>query len=105
MRLGTHMRAARSAKGLTVAASSQVTGISMRRLADIEEGDRLPTGNELGTFAAIHSLDSPSVFLWGCHELLERLMARSSAAAWTPDEDLFELWDYMVAYLAQRDRI
>lgn len=105
MRLGTHMRAARSAKGLTVAASSQVTGIPLERLADIEEGDRLPTGDELGRFAAIHGLDSPSVFLWGCHELLERLMGRSSAPASTHDEDLFDLWDQMVTYLAERDRI
>ena len=63
MRLGTHMRAARSAKGLTVAASSQVTGIPLERLADIEEGDRLPTGDELGRFAATGLLNTePDLF-------------------------------------------
>lgn len=99
------MRAARSAKGLTVAASSQITGIPMSRLADIEEGDRMPSGAELGRFASIHGLDSPSVFLWACNELLERLMAHGSAAASTEDEDLFQLWDDMVAFMLERDRI
>lgn len=36
---------------------------------------------------------------------MERLLAVGSAGSSTQDEDLFELWDEMVAFLGQRDRI
>jgi transcriptional regulator with XRE-family HTH domain len=105
MRLGTHIRAARSAKGLSVAASSLISGLSHRRLAAIEEGDRLPTGDELATLTITNGLDSQTVFLWACNELMERLFIIGRDGAPIPDEDLFFLWDSMVAFLAQRGRI
>ena len=105
MRLGTHVRAARTAKGLTVAASSLISGLSLRRLADIEEGDCLPSGDDLAALTITHVLDSQSVFLWACHELMERMLAAGTEGATTYDEDLVFLWDQMVAFLAVRGRI
>lgn len=105
MRLGTHIRAARTAKGLTVSASSLVSGIPHRRFADIEEGDRLPTGDELAAIATTHSLDSQSVFLWATEELMELMLGTGSLNASTRDEDLFDLWDRMTVFLAERGRI
>lgn len=105
MRLGTHIRAARTAKGLTVAASSLISGLSLWRLVDIEEGDRLPSGNELAALTITHVLDSQSVFLWAAAELMERMLAAGSKGATTCDEDLFLLWDQMVVFLAERSRI
>lgn len=105
MRLGTHIRASRTAKGLTVSASSLVSGIPIRRFADIEEGDRLPTGDELAAIATTHGLDSQSVFLWATEELMERMLARGTEGATTRDEDLFDLWDQMAVFLAERGRI
>lgn len=105
MRLGTHFRAARAAKGLSGAASALITEIPHRRLMDIEEGDRLPFGDELKQFAEAHGLDSYSVYLWAVNELADRLMSSGSVAGYAQDEDLYELWDLMVAFLAERERI
>jgi hypothetical protein len=105
MRLGTHIRAARTAKGLTVAASSLISGLSHQRWADIEDGDRLPTGDELVSLTTTNGIDSQTVFLWACGELMERLFFIGRDGASIPDEDLFVLWDSMVAFLAQRGRI
>lgn len=105
MRLGTHVRAARTAKGLTVAASSAVTGVPLHRLADIEEGDRLPHGTELASIAATFVLDSHSVFLWGVAELMELMLGQGTEGASTNDEDLFNLWDVMVQFLSERERL
>ena len=105
MRLGTHLRAARTARGLTVAASSLISGIPLRRLADIEEGDRLPTGDELIAVCNAHGIDSHSAFLWAAHELMEKMLATGTEGASTRDEDLFELWDRMTVFMAQRGRI
>lgn len=105
MRLGTHLRAARTVKGLTVAASSLVSGIPLHRMADIEEGDRLPIGDELAAIAQTNGLDSQSVFLWSVHELMERMLSMDSSGATSRDEDLFDLWDVMTQFLAERERI
>jgi len=105
MKLGTHFRAARTVKGLSIAASAAISQMPHCRLADIEEGDRLPTGGELMSFAAAHNVDCYSVFLWAMDDLAERLMAQGSQKAFVSDEDLFELWDQVVTLLAERGRL
>lgn len=100
------MRAARAAKGMTSAASALIADMPLRRLADIEEGDQVAYGDDLRRFAEAHGIDSYSVVLWAIGDLIERVMNRES---WPPnmaqDEDLYELYDQMVMYLAERGRI
>lgn len=100
------MRAARAAKGLTSAASALIAEIPLRRLADIEEGDRSPYGDDLRRFAEAHGIDSYSTFLWAASDLADRLMNRGSEPPnYAQDDDLYELWDQMVAHLAERGRL
>lgn len=100
------MRAARAAKGLTSAASALIAQIPLRRLADIEEGDRIPYGDDLRRFAEAHGIDSYSIFLWAVSDLAERLMNQgSSPPNYAQDHDVYELWDQMVTFLAERERI
>lgn len=104
MRLRTHVRAASAAKGLPAAASSLVSGIPLRRLSDIEEGDRLPTGDELA--ALRHSRSRQSLRLrWCVSELVERMLSMGSDGASTNDEDLFSAIDVLTQHLAERERI
>jgi transcriptional regulator with XRE-family HTH domain len=105
MRLGTRVRAARTAQGLSTQASALICELPTRRLREIEQGKRLPIAEDLRAFAIGHGLDTPSVFLWGCEELIERLVAESCAGPGVQDDDLFELFDEMTAFLAERGRI
>lgn len=56
------MRAAR-------AASALITEIPLRRLVDIEEGDRIPVGDDLNRFAEAHGVDSYSISLGAVSDL------------------------------------
>jgi len=105
MRLGTRVRAVRNAQGLTTRASALICELPTQRLRDIEQGKRLPTSEDLRAFALGHGLDTPSVFLWACEELLERLVEQSNAGPGIQDEDLFDCWDRMTAFLAERGRM
>jgi transcriptional regulator with XRE-family HTH domain len=105
MRLGTRVRAARTAQGLSTQASSLICELPTKRLREIEQGDRLPTAQDLRAFALGHGIDTPSVFLWGCEELVERLVVESCAGPGVQDDDLYELFDDMTTFLAERGRI
>jgi transcriptional regulator with XRE-family HTH domain len=105
MRLSTHLKAARSARTLTTGAAAELTGIPAGRLACLEDGERMPSASELTALATIYTIDSPSLFLWCCEELVERVVACDGDTMIRHDDDLFELLDQMVCFLAHRDRL
>ena len=105
MRLGTHLKAARLAHGLTPAAIYELTRIPVSRLEDLEAGERMPSATDLVPLATIYMLDSPSVFLWSCHELVERVVTGDGECMIRHDEDLFELLDQVVSFLAHHNRL
>jgi transcriptional regulator with XRE-family HTH domain len=105
MRLSTHLKAARTTRGLTPAATGALTGIGATRLEMLESGERLPSANELTSLATIYTIDSPTMFVWYCHELAERVVEADGQTMIRFDEDLFELLDQMVCFLANRGRL
>jgi transcriptional regulator with XRE-family HTH domain len=104
MRLRTHLKAARTTRHLTAAAVETLTGISAARVLGLETGVWLPSSSELMALSQIYIVDSPSVFMWATTELIERLVERDTTMIRT-DEDLFELLDLMIRFLAERDRL
>jgi hypothetical protein len=83
----------------------ELTGIAVSRLESLAAGERMPSATELTALATIYVIDSPSLFLSSCQELVERVVAGNGEALARQDEDLFELLDQMVCYLAHRGRL
>ena len=105
MRLSTHLKAARTVRGLTVAASALLTGLGGPRLKALENGARLPSAQELTVLASVYTIDSPTLFGWYADEIAARVVEAEGENVIRYDEDLFELCDHMVCFLAGRDRL
>ncbi len=105
MRLSTHLRSARAQRGLNPTTSSLLADIPQSVLERIEAGEKFPGGEQLAALASTYVVDSPSMFLWACHDLVERVVETDSRESLHQDEDLYALLDVMVAFLAERGRL
>ena len=105
MRLGTHLKSARTRRGLSQAVASLIADVEGSRLSSLEAGEHLPNANDLAAICRAYSVDSPTVFLWMCHELLEHVVAQDGEGPVIVDEDLLELIDRMISFLADRGRL
>lgn len=105
MRLGTHLKAARTTRRMTRTGTSLLTEVPVFRLATLESGQQLPTRDELTAFCWTYTLDTSTVFLWLCQEIVERVVEKDGERGHDLDEDLIELADRMTTFLAQRGRL
>ncbi|MDG4648672.1 helix-turn-helix domain-containing protein [Roseibacterium sp. SDUM158017] len=87
-RLAEHMRALREARGLTLAAVAERSGVSKATLSRIENADTSPTAETLGRLAAVYALPI-SRLLAPLEQDYQPVVKRDQQLVWRDERNAF----------------